>query len=159
MDFSERLKRATQRGHSARAEKELEAAADAMSEEEQRRLHTQHRLMLTEHIEQRMRDLADNLPGFKLESLAEERGWGTGISRDDLVVNRGKRQNLYSRLQILVGSFNEFHVVDINAKGAIRNKENFVRTHHKPIADFDEDEFRQLIDRWVLDYAEAYAAA
>ncbi|TWT96612.1 hypothetical protein Pla108_23810 [Botrimarina colliarenosi] len=159
MDFSERLKRATQRGHSLRAEKEFEAAADALSEEEQRRLHSQHRLLLTEHIEIRLRELADNLPGFKLESLVEDRGWGSGIHRDDLIVVRGKRQNFYSRLQLLVGPFNEFHVIDVTAKGAIRNKESFSRTHHKPIADFDEEEFRQLIDRWVLDYAEDYAAA
>lgn len=159
MDFSERLKRATQRGHSARAEKELEAAADALSEEEQRRLHSQHRLALTEHLEMRLRELADNLPGFKFQTLVEERGWGASVSRDDLVVERGKRRNLYSRLQLLVGSFNEFHVIDVTAKGAIRNKENFTRTHHKPITGFDEDEFKELIDRWVLDYAEQYAAA
>ncbi len=159
MDFSERLKRATQRGHSARAEKELEAAADALTEEEQRRLHSQHRLALTDHIEMRLRELGDNLPGFKFQTLVEERGWGAGVHRDDLIVQRGKRQNLYSRLQILVGSFNEFHVIDISAKGAIRNKENFTRTYHKPIAEFDEEEFKELIDRWVLDYAEQYAAA
>ncbi|QDT67147.1 hypothetical protein MalM25_00440 [Planctomycetes bacterium MalM25] len=158
MDFSERLKRATQRGHSARAEKELEAAADAMSEEEQRRRHSQARLLLTEHIEMRLKELADNLPGFKFENVVEERGWGSALSRDDLVMSRGKRQNLYSRLQLLVGSFNEFHVVDVTAKGAVRNKEGFSRTHHKPIAEFDVDGFKELIDRWVLDYAEDYAA-
>lgn len=158
MDFSERLKRATQRGHSTRAEKELAAAADAMSEEEQRRRHSQARLSLTEHIETRLKELADNLPGFKFENVVEERGWGSALSRDDLVMARGKRQNLYSRLQLLVGSFNEFHVVDVTAKGAVRNKEGFSRTHHKPIAEFDEDDFKELIDRWVLDYAEQYAA-
>lgn len=157
MDFSERLKRAAQRGHSARAEKELEAAAEAMSEEELRRQHSQYRLALTEHIEQRLKDLADSLPGFKYENVVEERGWGSSLSRDDLAISRGKRQNLYSRLQVLVGPFNEYHVVDINAKGAIRNKESFSRTHHKPIAEVDQDDFEQLIDRWVLDYAEAYA--
>jgi len=159
MDFSERLKRATQRGHSARAEKELEAAADALSEEEKRRLHSQHRLGLTDHVEMRLRELADNLPGFKYQNLVEERGWGGGITRDDLVMVRGKRQNFYSRLQILVGAFNQFYVIDATAKGAIRNKESFSRTHHKSITDFDEDDFKALIDRWVLDYAEAYAGA
>lgn len=158
MDFSERLKRATQRGHSTRAEQELAAAADAMSEEEQRRRHSQARLALTEHIEMRLKELADNLPGFKFENVVEERGWGSALSRDDLAMSRGKRQNLYSRLQLLVGSFNEFHVVDVTAKGAVRNKEGFSRTHHKPIAEFDEGDFKELIDRWVLDYAEQYAA-
>lgn len=159
MDFSERLKRATQRGHSARAEKELEAAADAMSEEEQRRRHSQQRLLLTDHIEMRLKELCDNLPGFKFSSIVEERGWGSAITRDDLIVTRGKRANYYSRLQLLVSSFNEYHVTDCTAKGAIRNKESFTRTHHKPIVEFDEDDFKELIDRWVLDYAEQYAGA
>ena len=159
MDFNERLKRATQRGHSARAEKELEAAAEALSEEEQKRRHSRYRMTLTDHIESRLKELADSLPGFKFETLIEERGWGAGISRDDLVVSRGKRDNFYSRLQILVSSFNEFHVVDAAAKGAIRNRENFSRTHYQEIADFDEANFKDLIDRWVLDYAEAYAGA
>ena len=159
MDFRERLQRATQRGHSARAEKELEAAAEAMSEEEQKRRHSRHRLTLTDHIETRLKELADSLPGFRFETVVDERGWGAGLARDDLVVVGKRRENLYSRLQILVSSFNEFHVVDASAKGAIRNKENFSRTHYQPIAEFDEAAFKELIDRWVLDYAEAFAAA
>ena len=157
MDFSERLKRATQRGASARAEKAFEEAAEAMSEEEQKRLHSSHRLALTDHIETRLKELADNLPGFLLETIVEESGWGAAISRDDLQMQRGKRENLFSRLRIVVSPFNEFHVVDAAAKGAIRNKENFTRNHYQTIAEFDSAGFKELIDRWVLDYAEQYA--
>lgn len=159
MDFSERLKRATERGTSSRAEKVFEAAAEAMSEEEQKRRHSQHRLILTEHIELRLKELADNLPGFRIETIVDERGWGTGISRDDVAMNRGKRQNLFSRLQIVVSSFNEFHVIDSAAKGAVRNKEGFTRNHYQPIGEFDAEAFCALLDRWVLDYAEQYAGA
>ena len=101
--------------------------------------------------------MGDNLPGFRFETIVDDRGWGAGISRDDLKLGRGKRENLFSRLQLVVSSFNEFHVVDVSAKGAIRNKESFTRSHYQPIAEFESEEFFKLIDLWVLDYAEQYA--
>ena len=159
MDFSERLKKATQRGASARAEKAFAEAAEALSEEEQKRLHSQHRLTLTDHIESRLKELSENLPGFRQETIVDDRGWGAGISRDDLQIGRGKRDNLFSRLQLVVSSFNEFHVIDVSAKGTIQNKENFSRNHYQNIAEFDPAVFKDLIDRWVLDYAEQYAGA
>lgn len=159
MDFSERLKRATQRGESSRAEKAFAEAAEALTEEEQKRRHSKFRMELTEHIEQRLKELSDNLPGFKMETIVDDRGWGSGVSRDDLVMAGGKRQNLFSRLQITVSSFNEFHVVAAAAKGAVRNKEGFTRNHYQPIAEFDAEAFCGILDRWVLDYAEQYAGA
>lgn len=157
MDFSERLKRATQRGASARAERAFEEAAEALSEEEQKRRHSQHRMALTDHIEHRLKELADNLPGFRYETIVDDRGWGAGLTRDDLTVRRGRRDNLFSRLRLVVESFNEFHVVAVEAKGTIRNKDNFSRNHYQSIAEFDDEVFKDLIDRWVLDYAEQYA--
>ena len=115
--------------------------------------------MLTDHIETRLKELADNLPGFQFETIVDDRGWGAGLTRDDLTVGRGKRNNLFSRVQLVVSSFNEFHVVDVAAKGTIRNKENFSRNHYQRIAEFDDEVFKDLIDRWVLDYAEQYAGA
>jgi hypothetical protein len=41
----------------------------------------------------------------------------------------------------------------------VRNKENFVRNHYQLLKDADLDAFRNLIEQWVLDYAEAYAAS
>ena len=55
MSFRERLQRATERGKQARAAQLNEAAAKALSEEECRRLHSQYRLTLTEHIENCLR--------------------------------------------------------------------------------------------------------
>lgn len=159
MDFSERLKRATQRGVSARAEKAFADAADALSEEEQRRRHSQHRLALVDHVESRLRDLAESLPGFRFETVVDDSGWGAAISRDDLVAARGRRDSHFSRLRMVVSKFNEFHVVDVAAKGTVRNKDSFVRNHYRPVAEADLDEFRRIVDGWVLDYAEMYAGS
>lgn len=158
MDFKERLYRATERGHEARDAKAAAEAARAMSEEECRRLHTGYRLELTEHIERCLRQLADNFPGFQYETVVAEKGWGAAITRDDLQLNQGRREHLYSRLEMTVSPFSEYHVLDLNAKGAIRNKENFTRNHYQRLKDADLDSFRQLIEQWTLDYAEAYAA-
>jgi hypothetical protein len=49
-------------------------------------------------------------------------------------------------------------VVDLAAKGTIRNKEAFVRNYYERIADTDVEKFIQLIDAWVLEYAEMFAA-
>ncbi len=121
-------------------------------------MHSNYRLELTDHIEKCLAQLADNFPGFKYETLVGESGWGGAVSRDDLQLDAGRRRNAYSRLQVLVGTFNTYHVLEINAKGAVRNKENFNRQHYKKLDDADLDDFRQLIERWVLDYAEQYAA-
>lgn len=158
MDFSERIRKAASRGAKARATREFEEAAEALSEEECKRRHSRLRLSMTEHIESCLKQLGDNFPGFRIETIVDERGWGSAMSRDDLAVMRGKRKNLFSRLMLLVGPYNEFKVLDITAKGAVYNKETFSRSHHQPLADADEQQFRELIEMWVLDYAEMYAA-
>lgn len=158
MDFRKRLQLAADRGMRTRSEREKEEAAAAISEEEYRRLHSNYRLELSDHIETCLEQLADNFPGFKYETLVGEAGWGGAVSRDDLELDAGKRRNAYSRLQVLVGTFNTYHVLEISAKGAVRNKENFNRQHFTKLDDADLDDFRQLIERWVLDYAEQYAA-
>ncbi len=158
MDFRQRLQLAAERGQRARSEREKQAAAEALTEEEYRRLHAKYRLELTEHIEKCLAQLADNFPGFKYETIVGEQGWGGAVSRDDLQLEAGRRRNAYSRLQVLVGTFNTYQVLEISAKGTVRNKENFNRQHYKKLDDADLDDFRQLVERWVLDYAEQYAA-
>ncbi len=157
MDFKERLHRATERGHQARDAKAQEAAAKAMSEEEWRRLHSGYRLTLTEHIEQCLQQLAENFPGFRFETVVDDKGWGAAVNRDDLSLNQGRRDSLFSRLVITVSPHNEYHVLDIVAKGMVRNKENFSRNHYQLLKEADLDSFRQLIEQWTLDYAEQYA--
>jgi hypothetical protein len=159
MNFRERLHRATERGKQARATQLNEAAARALSEEECRRLHSQYRLTLTEYIESCLRELLDNFPGFRMETIVDERGWGAAVSRDDIRLNAGRRENLFSRLQLVVSPFNKYHVLELVAKGTVRNKEVLSRNQYQRLADVDVESFRELIELWVLDYAELYSAA
>jgi hypothetical protein len=159
MDFRERVQRATERGKQARAAQLDEAAAKALSEEECRRLHSQYRLTLTEYIEHCLRELADNFPGFRLETIVDESGWGAAASRDDVAFGAGRRGSYFSRLQLTVAPYNKYRVLELVAKGTVRNKEVLSRNHYQRLADVDLESFRELVELWVLDYAELYAAA
>ena len=159
MSFKERLQRAQERGKQARATQLDEAAARAMSEEECRRLHSQFRLELSEHIENRLRDLADNIPGFRLETIMDEEGWGAAASRDDIHLAAGRRSSFFSRLQLVVSPYSKYHVLELAAKGTVRNKEVLSRNHYQRLSEVDLESFRELVELWVLDYAELYAAA
>ena len=55
--------------------------------------------------------------------------------------------------------YNKYHVLDVTAKGTIRNKEVFSRNHYQRLDEVDLDRFRELIEQWVLDYAELFAAS
>jgi len=160
MDFRERLQRAAQRGLQARDAKAREEAARALSEEECRRLHARYRDDLNEHIESCLRQLAENFPGFDYEPVVSDKGaWGGAVRRDDFGMSAGRRDNLFSRMEITVSPHNQYHVLDVSAKGAVRNKENFSRNHYQLLKDADLDAFKNLIEQWTLDYAEQYAAA
>lgn len=159
MSFRERLHRAHERGKQARIARLDEAAAKALSEEECRRRHSEYRLALTEHIENCLRDLTDNTPGFRLETIVDERGWGAAVNRDDLAIAAGRRGSYFSRLQLVVSPYNKYAVLELAAKGTVRNKEVFSRTHYQRLAEVDLESFRELIELWVLDYAELYSAA
>jgi hypothetical protein len=158
MNFKERLQRATERGRQIRAAQLNEEAAKALSEEECRRLHSQYRLALSDHIEKCLSDLADNFPGFRLETIVDEDGWGAAVSRDDLGLAAGRRNTFFSRMRIVVSPYSQYHVLDISAKGTVRNKEVVSRNHYQRLADVDLQTFRELIESWALDYAELYSA-
>lgn len=157
MDFKERLHLATERGQQVRDAKAREEAARALSEEECRRRHSKYRLELTDHIENCLKQLADNFPGFRFGPVTDERGWGSVVQRDDLSLNSGRRDNLLSRFSIVVAPHNQYHVLSMEARGTIRNKEMFTRNHYHSLKDADLDGFKQLIEQWVLEYAEQYA--
>lgn len=159
MNFRERLQRASERGKQARAAHLNEAAAKALSEEECRRLHSQYRLSLTEYIETCLAELADNFPGFRLETIVDESGWGAAVNRDDVSLGGGRRGNLFSRLQLVVSPYSKYHVLELTAKGTVRNKEVLSRNHYQRLSDVDLESFRELAELWVLDYAELYSAA
>jgi hypothetical protein len=130
-----------------------------MSEEELRQLHTQYRLQFSEQIERHLRPLPNHFPGFQFETVFGERGWGAACSRDDMATGPGgRRANLFSRLEMTIRPYSSLHVVELAAKGTIRNREVFTRNHFEELRDVDPETFLHLIDVWVLEYAELYAA-
>ena len=82
------------------------------------------------------------------------------MSRDDVGPGTERRRaNYFSRLEMTVRPYSSsLGVVELVAKGTIRNKEVFNRTHYELIPEADEDTFLNFIDVWVLEYAELYAA-
>ena len=105
-----------------------------------------------------MKQLPQHFPGFRYETLVDSSGWGAAISRDDLSVIYGRRENFFSRLEMLVRPFATSHVLELVAKGTIRNKEVYHRNQYQMLTHVDMASFRDLIDRWILEYAELYAA-
>ena len=159
MDFEQRLRKAIERGHRRSDEQQQAERERQLTEEELKRHHSQLRLRLSEHIEDCVKRLPQHFPGFQFETIFGERGWGAACSRDDIVLlGGGKRENHYSRLEMTIRPYSEYHVVDLAAKGTVRNKELFNRNHFEKISEADEDTFVELIDQWVLQYAEMFAA-
>ena len=157
-EFDDRLQRAIQRGHRKSESAEQAARAEAWSEDELRLRHSQYRLQLSEHIEFCIRKLPQHFPGFQYETIFGERGWGAACSRDDVRMQAGRRGSDYSRLELTVRPYSSYHVLDLVAKGTIRNKEVFNRNYFETIADADPQKFAETIDLWVVEFAELYAA-
>jgi hypothetical protein len=159
MDFEKRLERALSRGANTRSSEE-QAQSDRKLSDEQ--LHTEHsrcRLELSEQIESCLRKLADYIPGFRFEIVVSDAGWGARVSRDDIALGRGRSPGTeYSRLEILVRPFNSTHILELVGKGTIRNKEVFQRNHFQFLSQVDLQSLVNLVDLWVLEYAEMYAA-
>ena len=158
MDFQQRLEKAIQRGQRAQDAAAQARAERALGEEELKRLHSQYRLELSEHIEECMRELPQHFPGFRYETRVGGDGWGAAVSRDNLALAAGRRESLFSRLEVVVRPFTSAHVLELAAKGTIRNKEIYNRSQYHRLADVDIASFRDLVDRWILEYAELYAA-
>ncbi|MCA9104199.1 MAG: hypothetical protein R3B96_11915 [Pirellulaceae bacterium] len=160
MDFQDRLKSAIERGMTRGVRQSEQKKAERLSQEEIRGLYTKYRLELSEHIEACLRPLLDHFPGFEIETLYGDRGWGAAIRRDDLTISGdGKRNNLYSRLEVAVRSVAEHDILDLQAKGTIRNRELFRRHHFERVGDVDIAQFRELVSNWILEFAEQYAAS
>lgn len=159
MDFEDRLQKAIARGEKNREAQEREEAGRALTEEESKRLHAQLRLELAEHIEKCLAKLPDHFPGFQMESIIGERGWGAACYRDDVGFGPGVKKSLYSRIEITVRPYSPAHVVEITAKGTVRNKEVFNRMQYRKLSEADPAPLREAIDLWTLEYAEKYAAA
>jgi hypothetical protein len=159
MDFEQRLEKAIERGQRIGQQHSQSESQRAMSEAELKRLHSQYRLKLSEHIEHCLAVLPNHFPGFRFETVLAERGWGAAVSRDDLAPGPGGRgANFFSRLELLVRPFSSYAFLELTAKGTIRNREVFNRTHHQDLADVDPESFTERIDLWVLEFAELYSA-
>ena len=159
MEFQDRLERAIQRGRRQSSDRAEEEAQRALTEKELQRLHSQARLELCEHIERCLRQLADRFPGFRFETIVDNRGWGATISRDDLRLQRGQpRTSCFSRLEMIITPATASQILELSAKGTVCNREIFSRTHYQRLAELDLPVFSNLIDLWVLEFAERYAA-
>lgn len=158
MNFEQRLDRAIQRGRNAKEESSRDAAARRMTEAELRHLHSSARLELVEHIDSCLRALSDRFPGYNFSTVAGEDGWGAKVARDDVRLGRGPAETVFSRLELLVRPFSSAHIVELVAKGTIRNREVLNRTHYQRLGELDVASFTEQIDLWVLEYAERFAS-
>lgn len=160
MDFDQRLQKAIDRGQRTRVKRSEEEARKALTEEELKRMHSQYRLAVSEHVEAGLRRLADHFPGFAYESVVSDRGWGGTISQDRIEVNKstGRRENLFSRLEMVVRPHSSYNVLELSAKGTVCNKEIFNRNHYQQLEEADPDSFSDLADLWILEYAELLSA-
>lgn len=59
---------------------------------------------------------------------------------------------------MLVTPLGSAAIVELVAKGTIRNKEVFNRKHFQQLSRVDLDSFKELVDLWVLEYAEQFSA-
>ena len=157
-DFESRLESAISRGRQRATHQASEERKKELTEEEKRRLHTTHRLTLSERIERVIQRVADHFPGFLQESMYGEVGWGAACFRDDLRIEQGRRTNQYSRLEMVIRPHSDSNVLDLKGKGTVLNRELFNRNFFAPISDVNVSEFENLIDAWAIEYAEVYAA-
>lgn len=157
-DFEDRLRQAIERGERRRQTHEDAKRQRQWTEDELKTQHSRQRLEVSEYIEQCIEKLAGYLPGFQTETIYGERGWGAACSRDDFRAQQsGKRSNDYSRLEITVRPLTDYHLIDLAGKATIRNKEAFNRNMFRKIQEVDVSEFTDLIDSWVVEFAELYS--
>jgi hypothetical protein len=161
MEFEERLRQAIERGQRRGDVAANEARQKQMTEDEYRRLHSQYRLQLSEHIEDCLKRLPNFFPGFQCETVYGERGWGAAASRDDIRLprDRGARNTDYSRCEITVRPYSSLHVLELTGKGTIHNREVFSRNYFEELHQVDIPKFLGLVDAWALEYAEMYSAS
>ncbi len=157
MDFDKRLERAINRGRQAADAEGQAAAQQAASEEDLRNLHGKLRLDLSDHIEKCLKALSQRIAGFEYKTLVGSDGWGARITRDDVVRNGGKRESVYTRLEVVVRPFSDAHIIEVTTKGTIRNRETLKRSHYQFLTEADLDSLKNTIDMWVLNFAEDYA--
>ena len=159
MDFDNELEAAIKRGQLRNESRQSSERQKAITAEEIRNRHNDFRLQLSDHIEQGLKKLTGHFPGFEYETIYGSRGWGGAISRDDLDRGPdGRAGSFFSRLEMTVRPQNEFNVVNISGKGTIRDKEVFAWNHFEDVLDAKSESFEKMIDKWILQFAEQFAA-
>jgi hypothetical protein len=160
MSFDDRLAKAIERGNKQRTTAGQERVTAQMTEEQFRTLHSQGRVELSERIEQALQKLAHAFPGFEYKTIVTPEGWGAKISRDDIVLARRQGvSQLYSHLELLVKPYTPTRILELISRGAIRNKEVLARSHYQQLQDLNLVAYSELLDQWILEFAEKYAAA
>jgi len=157
-DFDEKRRQTAVRGKNRASSFQSESERKRIEAEEFKTLHTKMRLELSDRIDSVIKKIADLFPGFRYQTVFGESGWGGACVRDDLVMERGQRTNKFSRFEMAVRPASEFHILDLQAKGTIANRELLTRGFYQHLGEVDLDKFRELIDSWALAYAELYAA-
>jgi hypothetical protein len=159
MDFERELEAAIERGQQRNEQRQHSEKLAEMTAEQIRIRHTEFRLSLSEHIELCLKKLENHFPGFEYETIYGSRGWGGAVSRNDLDRGpTGRAGSFFSRLEITVRPQSEFNVVNIAGKGTIRDKEICHWNHFEAIADAKNEVFEEMIDKWILEFAEQFAA-
>lgn len=165
MDFEKRLNQAIQRGLQASNAEGQARVEQALGVEDLRRMHSEFRLELSEHIDECFRQLARMLRGFESRQVMGDDGWGVEIQRDDLGpqnaggTSRPHYSRYFTRLQIAVKPFSTANIVEIIGKATVRNKELFSRSQFQRLPNIDSAVFKQTIDQWILEFAEKYTAS
>ena len=157
-EFDKRLQNAINRGQKSREAEGEAAGQQEASKEENRSLHSQLRLALSEHIEGCLKKLCDHFPGFEFSTIMNEDGWGARITRDDINLTQGNNRSLYSRLEMLVKSFSDAQILEISTKGTIRNKDSLNRNNFRFLAEATEEGLIEIIDNLVIEFAQLYSA-
>ena len=80
------------------------------------------------------------------------------MNRDDLRLGPDGRRSVFSRLEMAIRPYSSAHVLELVARGTVANREIFNRSHFQRLAEADVSVFRELIDLWLLEYAEQFAA-
>ncbi|MBA4031147.1 MAG: hypothetical protein C0478_09705 [Planctomyces sp.] len=158
--FEDRLAKAIQRGNRQREEEGSQRAKAARTDEDYRQQHGSLRIELSDHIESAIKKMVSHFPGFNFKTVVSPDGWGAHASRDDVAgTNRRDVTQLYSYLEILVRPYSSTaRIIDVVVRGTIRNKEILRRNEFSLLDEADPTNLRALIDQWVVQYAERYAA-
>ena len=156
--FQERVNRAIKRGRDSREIKGREEGRQRASEKELQNLHSELRLLLSEHIESCLKQLSDHFPGFEYSTIVNEDGWGARISRDNVSIRQGVSCNFYSRFEMVIKPWSSANILELVTKGTIRNRESLNRTNFRMLSEATNEGFREVIDGLAVEFAEQYAA-